>query len=193
MESRAERIEKLLQSFRDSPVVTMGEYRYYVNPLTDGLPLITQEILNIAAELLLEKSPTDYDYIMTPEAAGIPISIEMGRLAGKSVNIIRKKSYKLPGEVEIVKKTGYAESKVYINCYRAGDRVLLVDDLVSTGGTLIAITKALRERGVEVVGISVVAEKAGKEKVEETLGIPIKSLVRADVMPDGSVRAEYVE
>src|SRR5947208_15049075 len=72
---------------------------------------------------------------------------------------------------------------MFINVIRRGDRVVFVDDVISTGGTLLAIVKALRTIGAEIVDILIVFEKT-REKVcmEKELGVRIQTLLKVDVV-----------
>ena len=72
---------------------------------------------------------------------------------------------------------------MFINNVRRGDRVVFVDDVISTGGTLLAIVKALRTLGAEVVDVLIVFEKTReKARMEKELGIRIKTLLTVDVV-----------
>jgi len=95
--------------------------------------------------------------------------------------IIRKKMYGLPGEIEVSQVTGYSKSKIYLNGIKKGDRVIFVDDVVSTGGTAIAVMKALEAAGAVIKDAVVVIERGdGAERVR-SLGYPLKTMVRVDV------------
>ena len=97
--------------------------------------------------------------------------------------MIRKRRYDLPGEIALDQTTGYSNSPMYINGVSEGDRVILVDDVVSTGGTLEAIVNALGAHGITVSGISVVYDKSKDiRSVEGRLGVPVRSLLRVGVV-----------
>ncbi len=64
-----------------------------------------------------------------------------------------------------------------------GDRIILVDDVVSTGGTMIAVLNALKQMGVEIVDVMAVIEKGnGKDIVKRETGFTVKSLVKVDIV-----------
>jgi len=69
--------------------------------------------------------------------------------------------------VALHKSTGYSESEMYINDIAAGDRVLIVDDLLSTGGTMAAICDALSDIGAEIADIAVVIRKVGDSAMDD--------------------------
>ncbi len=65
---------------------------------------------------------------------------------------------------------------------RKGDRVVIVDDVISTGGTIAAIVKALQGMGALIVDIIVVVEKGDRRPaLERELGVTIKTLVKVEV------------
>ena len=130
------------------------------------------------------------DKIVGVEAMGIHIATALSLETDIPFVVIRKRQYGLPGEHEIVKSTGYATSKLYINDLKEGDNILLVDDVVSTGGTLTAVINELKSIGVNLVDTVVVVEKGeGKGIVEEATGENIITLVKLDVV-DGKVVAD---
>ncbi|HWG91034.1 MAG TPA: hypoxanthine/guanine phosphoribosyltransferase [Candidatus Thermoplasmatota archaeon] len=174
--------EKLLQSLRDAPVVKKGDYDYFVHPLTDGVPAIDPDLLREVCHEIIELADCDADKILTAEAMGIPLGTALSLASGLPLSIIRKRPYGLPGEIAVEQETGYSKGMLYINGLKRGDRVLLVDDVVSTGGTLLAIAEALEKAGVEVCDIVVIFEKGpGKEALEKRFGRQIKTLLRIDV------------
>jgi adenine phosphoribosyltransferase len=68
--------------------------------------------------------------------------------------------------------------------------VLLVDDLISTGGTLVALVQAVRQAGGEVVELFTIGEKLendGRRRLRERTGLPLKTLLASDMAhgPDG--------
>ena len=172
-------LEKLVESLRKAPVVKKGEYDYFVHGISDGVPAMDPAVLKEIAKVI--------DEILE---MGIHIATALSLETGIPFIVIRKRQYGLPGEHEIVKSTGYATSKLYINDLNEGDNILLVDDVVSTGGTLTAVINELKSIGVNLVDTVVVVEKGeGKGIVEEATGEDIKTLVKLDVV-DGKVVAD---
>ena len=85
--------------------------------------------------------------------------------------------------------TGYSESKTYINDIKSGERILIVDDVISTGGTLEPILETLEGMGVVLQDIVVAIEKGeGRERLaRERPNWPIRTLARIDII-DGAVQ-----
>ncbi len=172
-------LAKLKKLWETSPVVMKGHYRYVVHPITDGIPCIEPEVLEDVVKRIMEVTDLNVDYIVTPEAMGIPMATLLSYKTEIPLNIIRKKEYKLKGELKVYQKTGYAECKMYVNGLKKGDRVLIVDDIVSTGGTLLGIIKVLKKAGIKIADVITVFERGeGKERIEKETGFKIKTLLR---------------
>ena len=109
------------------------------------------ELTEVCARELLKKVP-DFDYIVTPEAKSIPLAYEMSRMSGKKYIVVRKgvKVY-----IVDVSLTTQKEQALYLG-HEDGDlldgkRVLIVDDVVSTGGSLKAVKELLAKFNANVV------------------------------------------
>jgi len=170
------------------PAPEGGFYNYIVNFLTEGLPEIPPTVLwGCAAELARIADLNNVNKLVTPEAMGIHITTALSLVTGIPMNVIRRRKYGLPGEIEIVKRTGYAESKMYANGLKPGDRVVLVDSIISTGGTYAAIIQALEKYGVTIHDVVAVIEKPdynGVSYVEKETKHRVKTLVKV-VIKDG--------
>ena len=94
---------------------------------------------------------------------------------------IRKKG-KLPGathSVEYELEYGTDQMEVHVNSVSPGDKILLVDDLIATGGSACAAVELIRRSGGEVVGASFIVDlpDLGGRKKLEALAISVRSLV----------------
>lgn len=176
-------LDKLKESLKDCPIVEFGEYRYFVHPITDGIPLGDPELLEEVVEEMMRIGNLECDKIATAEAMGFPIAAALSLRTKIPYVFFRKKSYGLPGEVSVQQVTGYSKSKIFINNIKKNDRIVFVDDVISTGGTLKAIIKALQSIGAVIVDIIIVFEKIGaREKLEKELGMNIKTLLKVEVV-----------
>ena len=123
------------------------------------------EITEAAATQLLEKAP-EFDVIVTAESKGIPLAYEMARQSGKPYVVLRKEAKLYM--VDVIKTTVDSITTDHIQtlCIGSleaevirGKRVLIVDDVISTGGSLKSIEKILNQVGVDIVGkMTVLAE-----------------------------------
>ncbi len=175
--------EVLKKAFLESEIVMKGDYPYFINAISDGNPQITQELLDEVVHGISSSIKVDCDLIIAPEAMGIPYATAVTMRTGIPFQILRKKRHNLPGEIEIVGHTGYSESNFYLNFLEKGTRVLIIDDVISTGGTLKAIVEKLREIGVVVQATVVVLNKSNDIKaLSEEVGVEIIPLINVSVV-----------
>ena len=124
------------------------------------------ELTEKCAEALYEKAP-EHDVMITAESKGIPLIHAMCRLSGKNRYVLARKSVKLymSNVVECQTKsitTGNVQT-LYINGddaeFMKGKRVLIVDDVISTGGSLASLENLVLQSGGTVVGkMAILAE-----------------------------------
>ncbi len=184
-------LEKLKESLEKAPIIKKGDYDYFVHPVTDGIPLTTPDILNEIVDEIIRRYDLDVDKIVCIEAMGIHLATALSLRTGIPFVVIRKRHYGLPGEVAVHQVTGYSESELYINGIKAGDRLLVIDDVVSTGGTLLAVLGALKKMKVEIIRVITIIEKGeGKKIVEKETGLKVDTLIKADII-DGKIVTSF--
>lgn len=180
-------------SFHDIPFVKKGEYHYFIHPLSDGVrevdPVMVEEVTEYI-EYLMKQIP-DVDLLLTAEAMGIPVTTSLSMRTGIPFSIVRKRSYGLKGEVKAVQKTGYSRSDLYLNLPLEGGKVLLLDDVLSTGGTLRSMIDGLKQTEWEPLAAIVLFNKMGKDKLalEKELGLEIFTLLDIEFV-DGKFQAD---
>ena len=179
-------MDQLRQSLLDAPIIEKGDYEYFVHPVSDGVPMLRPELLReIVIKIIRKADLEDIDKIVTPAAMGIHISTAVSLMTDIPLVVIRKRQYGLAGEVSLAAQTGYSESEMYINDVEEGDRVLVLDDVLSTGGTMKAILDALEHIGAEVIDVVAVIKKAGPNELDDA-GYSVKTLINVTV-EDGEV------
>ncbi len=124
------------------------------------------ELTECCAKALLEKAP-EYDILVTAEAKSIPLIYEMAKQAGANNYVIARKKPKVYMKnlisVTVNSITTHGEQSLYlgeddINLLK-GKRVLIVDDVISTGESILALEKLVLEAGGNIVGkMAVLAE-----------------------------------
>lgn len=179
----------LRDSLLSAKTVNKGDYTYILHPISDGIPYLLPELLEeVTSDLMNALEWKSADYIVTMEAMGIPVATALSLKTQLPLNIIRKRKYDLSGEVAVSQKTGYGQSTLYINGLKPGDKVIIVDCVVSTGGTLISVIKGLQEMGVSIVDVGCVYGKGhGKKIVFEETDVKVKTLIDVDTDESGKV------
>lgn len=181
------KLTNLITSLKQSPIVNKDGYHYVIHPITDGIPKITPTLLKEVTDALKERiqSFTPFDRLVTMEAMGIPLATALSLDMDVPFTIIRKRSYELSDEQAVKQKTGYSECTLFINGLKENDSVVIVDDVLSTGGTLKAVLHTLENMNVSVKAVFVAVDKGDvAHNLSEETGIPIKSLVHISVSKD---------
>jgi adenine phosphoribosyltransferase len=179
-------MDLLRRSLLDAPIIEKGDYEYFVHPISDGVPMLKPALLReIVIRIIRKAEIEDVDKIVTPAAMGIHISTAVSLMTDIPLVVIRKRQYGLDGEVSLHQTTGYSDSEMYINDVYEGDTVLVLDDVLSTGGTMKAILDALNHIGADVVDVVAVIKKAGPNKLDDT-DYSVKTLINVTV-EDGEV------
>ena len=141
----------------------------------DGLHLAVDSIRNMLKDV-------DYDVVVGPESRGFIFGMPIAYALGKAFIPVRKKG-KLPCETvsaEYDLEYGKAEIEIHKDAVRPGQKVVLVDDLIATGGTMEASCKLVEQLGGEVVKILFLMELAGLKGREKLAKYDVKSVIRYD-------------
>ena len=141
---------------RHLPICRVTDDLYIAGFVIFGDP----ELTVACADALLKKNPFDYDYMITAEAKGIPLIHEMARQSGAKKYFLARKASKLymTGVMEVSVKSITTErvQTLYLDTADAelmrGKKILVVDDVVSTGESLHALEELVRQAGGIVSG-----------------------------------------
>ena len=171
---------------RDLPICPLNE-----NLSIAGFVIFGDQELTVACARELLKRAPEYDYIITAEAKGIPLAHEMARQAGDKKYILARKGPKLYMRdifsVTVNSITTAKEQKLYLDGADAalmkGKRILVVDDVISTGESLRALEALVEKAGGEICGrMAILAEGDAQDR---------KDLIYLEKLPlfkpDGSV------
>lgn len=122
------------------------------------------EGLHLAVDLLAkELEGVDYDLVVGPESRGFIFGVPVAYQQRKGFVPVRKAG-KLPCETisaEYALEYGTAELEIHKDAIRPGQKVVIIDDLIATGGTIAALIKLIETLGGEVVKICFVMELCG--------------------------------
>ena len=155
---------------RELPICRVNDALYIAGFVVFG----DQELTVACARALLEKAP-EYDYLITAEAKGIPLAHEMARQSGAQKYFLARKAPKLymTGVFSSTVKsiTTEKEQTLYLDTADAelmkGKKILIVDDVISTGESLRALETLVEEAGGIIAGrMAVLAEGDAQERAD---------------------------
>ena len=138
----------------------------------DGLHMAVDSLIDMVKDL-------DYDLVIGPESRGFIFGVPVAYAQHKGFVPVRKKG-KLPCEtiaMEYDLEYGQATIERHMDAIRPGQKVIIVDDLIATGGTTEAIVKLIEQLGGQVVKICFVMELAGLKGREHLKGYDVDSAI----------------
>jgi len=173
---------------RDLPICPVNE-----NLSIAGFVIFGYQELRVACARELLKRAPEYDYILTAEAKGIPLAHEMARQAGDAKYILARKAPKLYMRdlfsVSVQSITTAKEQTLYLDGADAalmkGKRILLVDDVISTGESLAALEVLAEKAGGTVCGRMAILAEGDAQDRDDLIYLEKLPLFH----PDGSIMA----
>ncbi len=177
------------RSLEEVQYIDRDGYPYIIHELMDGIPRVDPELLREFVAWALEQNVTDEaTVLLAPEAMGIPLAVAVSLATGIPYVVARKREYGLPGELITYCETGYGSNCIYINDIKPTDRVVIIEDVISTGGTLTAIINGVKSLGARVEGVLCPIQKGdGADQVRANAQVPVCVMKRIDFTGDGSI------
>ena len=172
---------------RELPICRVTDELYIAGFVVFG----DQELTVACARALLEKAP-QYDYILTAEAKGIPLAHEMARQAGDRKYFLARKGPKLymtgVFSASVQSITTQGQQTLYLDVADAelmvGKRILIVDDVISTGESLRALEALVEKAGGIIAGRMAVLAEGDAQNRQDILYLEKLPLFN----PDGTVK-----
>ncbi|MCA9331200.1 adenine phosphoribosyltransferase [Candidatus Saccharibacteria bacterium] len=152
---------------------------YDIAPLLADHSLFSQAVSGLVTDVAQPTHVAGFD------ARGFLLATPVAQELGVGMVMLRKPG-KLPGETERIAydlEYGQNELEIQSDLIGEGDRVLLVDDVIATGGTACAGIELVRRAGAEVIGFHAlidIVHLLGSERIKQ-LGVPVHALVEVGV------------
>lgn len=168
---------------RDLPLCPLNDKLMIAGFVIFGDP----ELTTACAKELLLRAP-EYDYMITAESKGIPLVHEMARLAGNQKYFLARKAPKLymtgVFEVTVRSITTAKEQKLYLDAADAeimkGKKILIVDDVISTGESLKALEDLVTRAGGEICGKMTILAEGDAQQREDLVYLEKLPLFNSD-------------
>ena len=180
----------VIQAFDNQPLIQFEKYRFLINPLTEQIPATSAELLQAATDWIV----ADGDFkqatkIVGEEDKGAILVASTSLATGLPFGMARWYSAGLEGEVSVDFEMEYASGQLFLNGVEENDKVIIVDDMISTGGTMLALIQAVQLAKGQIVDIICVAEKIeydGVQRIAKETGYQVKTLVKISIAGERS-------
>jgi len=177
--------ELVRSAFDGQPLLEVGEYKFIVNSLTEQIPATSEALLRAASSWLVEAGNFEQaTKIAGEEDKGAILVAATALETGLPFGMARWYPSGLVGQVGVDFEMEYTSGQLFLNGIEKEDRVIIVDDMISTGGTMVALIAAIEVVGAAIVDIVCVAGKmdyCGVERVKEETGYKVKTLLNVSV------------
>lgn len=175
-------MKEIIKAFHNQKLTKLNGHNYLINPVTDHTPETSYALLkDIVQELSKLADFPRVNKIVGEEDRGGYISALMAMKQKKSLAMVKWNPLDLKGQIAVNFRNAYTDGKMYLYGVKKGDRVILVEDLIDTGGTVIAMIQLLRKHGViicDVIAIAAKDEYRAIERIKKETGIEVKHLLK---------------
>lgn len=173
----------LIEDIKKAPTIIMnerGQYVFHAFSVGERGTRLPHSLVDEVVKGLLEKVGQlrrSFDYIVSVVPAGSQWGLLVANELKKPLAVIIDHTTGLPGEFKIHQTSSVYDRDLFFSGFKARDKVILLDDVISTGATTSIVVKTLRERyRVNVIGIFCIITKGDAYKqLEEST--PLYSLV----------------
>ncbi|MDG7046153.1 MAG: phosphoribosyl-AMP cyclohydrolase [Nitrososphaerota archaeon] len=177
---------------------SLRSYRFILNPITENVPPPSPRAIAWIVDKMDKMIGSDIDKIVVPESLGLPVGALIAEKKGRPLAIVRKRSlgseYALLSKVDY--RSGYETGTYYIYGVAPGERIALIDDTISTGGTIEALLDVFQREGVKVADVGCIMSKemyGGRELIRKKFNVDVHTLIHLSEKGDGSIMARLAE
>ena len=175
-------MDEIIKAFDKKPVSFIRDRNYVINSICDHEPETSYKLMEDIVENLSRL--TDFskaDKIVGEEDRGGYIAALLAYTNKKSLGMVKWYQVRSGKNIKVKFKNAYTEGEMYLYGVNKSDRVIIVEDMVDSGGTIISMIKLLKKAGAKIIDIIAIAEKEeyeGIKRIKEETGIEVKILLR---------------
>ncbi|MFW9904385.1 MAG: phosphoribosyltransferase family protein [Candidatus Thorarchaeota archaeon] len=178
--------ETLKSALDKKPLFQIDNFNFILNPLTEQVPATTAQLLEEAAKALIDYMRIDdYDKLITEEDKGAILVAAVSLITKLPFGMARWYPNQLADQVSSIFSCEYLpQGTLYICGINRGDRVCIIDDIISTGGTIIGMIRALQDLGAKIADIIVIGEKIeyeGVKNVFKETGFNVQTIFKISI------------
>lgn len=175
----------VIQAFDNQPLIQFEKYKFLVNSLTEQIPATSPELLQAVTDwIVAEGDFNQATKIGGEEDKGAIIVASTSLATGLPFGMARWYPAGLEGQVPVDFEMEYASGQLFLNGVEEEDKVIIVDDMISTGGTMLALIEAVQLAKGKIVDIICVAEKVeyeGVQRIARETGHQVKTLLKISI------------
>ncbi len=157
------------------------KYSYLILPFDSRISPKFQKAVIDGFSQIFKNELKKANAILAIEAKGFFPASWLAEKYKKDLIVVRKRDYQIKGQIRIKQKKAYGKGELFCLGLKKKDKVLIIEDVISSGGTLINLIKAIKNK-CRIVGIGSVYERGkGKEEIEKETGFKVKTLFRIEI------------
>lgn len=188
-------MKALIESLDNQKIFKInGGKTYLVNTLTDHVPSTTPLVLKQAINAIIKRVGNDLkkaNKIIGEEERGGYIAACLSLETNLPFCLAKQNPCKIPGEVGVKFHMAYSNNMtMYLNGLSVKDKVIVIDDFIDSGGTMIAMISTLQKMNIKIVKAVAVVERVEKRavhKIKEVTGIDVETIIKIDTSGEKSV------
>ncbi|KKL54775.1 hypothetical protein LCGC14_2262040 [marine sediment metagenome] len=197
----SEELKLITQVYEVASTVPAREPNKYttVNELTDQIPAVRPDILKAAVRLLVMMRPIgrQVNKVLSEEDKGAILAGLFSVQTSLPLAMARHNvTYEIPGSLVVPLSMEYMDGQLTVNGLEEGDHLLLIDDTLASGGTMVALIEAARGAGCSISDVRVVVEKlgyGGRERLAD-IGVNVRAGIGIAIDDEGKVSVkEHLE
>lgn len=174
-------MKHIIKCFQDGKFVKVKDRNFLIYSLVDHEPATSYELVeDVVDEFSKLTDFSKADIILGEEDRGGFLAALMAYEHHKPFTLAKWNPNGVEGQISVDFRNAYTEGAMYIAGVEKGQKVIIVEDMVDSGGTIVALIDLVRKAGMEIVDVIAVAEKyeyKGIQRIFNETGIQVKHLL----------------